>query len=96
MHQLVTLCETEDFLAKAEVIDNILFLHCDVKRNTVSSLKSVREGFSILKEEAYLHGWDEMYTYTQNGRWVRLIGGQYQQTVIVNDKEYEVYKWEVK
>lgn len=96
MHRIGVLCETDSFVAKGEVYNNLLFLHCEVKKNTKSALKEILSGLEILKEEAYLAGWDEMYTYTQNPRWVRLLGGIYLTEIVIDEKRYEVYKWELK
>lgn len=96
MRKIGVLCETDSFVATGEVYNDLLFLHCDVKKNTKSALKGVIEALAIVKEEAYLAGWDVAYSYTENGRWTKLIGGDYLTDVVIDDKKYEVFKWELK
>ncbi|MGL4584087.1 MAG: hypothetical protein ACRCVU_14040 [Flavobacterium sp.] len=90
------LCDTDEFKFTGEVIEGNFYLHCDVKKNTHNVIKHIRAAFELVKQYVYLEGWDFIFTYTENGRWVKLFNGKYVSSVKSGDREIEVYVWELK
>lgn len=95
--QISLLYTGEDFISHAEYAGGFLFLHCEVKVWNKSTLKKIRRGVKMVQESALKRGYDKpLFTYTQNPRWVKLIGGKYANEFDAEGKHYEVYKWELK
>lgn len=93
--QIVTLYADVDFWAQGELCEGFLFLHCDVYKWDRATLKKVREGIKILKAEIKAKGYDKpVFTYTQNPRWVKLLGAKYHNSFDFEGRDFEVWKWE--
>lgn len=95
--QVSLLYTGEDFISHAEYAGGFLFLHCEVKVWNRSTLKKIKEGIKLVQEYALERGYDRpLFTYTQNPRWVKLIGGKYANEFEYEGEKYEVYSWELK
>ncbi|AJT60717.1 hypothetical protein [Citrobacter phage CVT22] len=93
--QIAALYTGEDFISYAEYAGGFLFLHCEVKVWNKSTLKKIKEGIKLVKKYALTIGYDKpLFTYTQNPRWVKMIGGVYSDEFDAEDKNYELWKWE--
>lgn len=93
--QISLLYTGEDFISHAEYAGGFLFLHCEVKDNSLATLRKIKEGFKEVRRVAAESGYDKpVLTYTQNPRWVKLIGGKYKSTFEAEGKEYELWAWE--
>lgn len=88
--------EDDDAKVVAEVIDGLLFCHCFVKEGmSRDTLRKWKRWWAILKEEFYIVGWDELYTYTPNIRWCKLLDKDFEHvgTIDRDGKQIEVLKW---
>jgi hypothetical protein len=84
-----------DFWAQGELYEGVLFLHCDVYQNSTKTLRKIKVMLAEFREEAKQHGYDKpIFTYTQNGRWTKLVGGVYHNEFYHEGTLYEMYKWE--
>lgn len=97
MDRQVSLLYTgEDFISHAEYAGGFLFLHCEVKVWNKSTLKKIKEGIKLVQKHALARGYDKpLFTYTQNPRWVKMIGGEYVSTFDAEDEQVELWKWEL-
>ena len=97
IRQVVTLYSDIDFWAQGEICDGYFFIHCDVYKHNLKTLRKIKQGISHLKIALLERGYDKpLYSYTKNGRWVKLIGGEYLTSFNVEGEEYEVWQWELK
>lgn len=93
--QVVTLYADTDFWAQAELCEGLLFLHCDVYNKSLVTLRKVKAGIEILKAEIKAKGYDKpVFTYTQNPRWVKLLGAEYLNDFEFEGRHFEVWIWE--
>lgn len=93
--KIVLLYEGEDFKAYAELAEGLIFLHCYVHIWNKTTLRAIRRALSIFKTGIEDLGYkDALLTYTQNPRWVKLVGGKYVSNFTIEDSEYEL--WELK
>lgn len=93
--QIALLYTGEDFISHAEYAGGFLFLHCEVLVWNKSTLKKIKEGIKQVKERALEEGYDKpLFTYTQNPKWVKLIGGVYANSFEAEGEQYEVYLWD--
>lgn len=84
-----------DFWAQGEYCMGVMFIHCDVYTPTSSTIKKARKMFKEVREAVNQHGYDSpIFTYTQNPRFCKLMGGVYHNTFQFEGKTYEVWKWE--
>lgn len=94
--QIVTLYAGIDFWAQGEICEGYFFIHCDVYKNDLKTLRKIKEGIKVLKEALIEKGYTKpLYTYTKNGRWVKLIDGEYLTSFIEDNEEYEVWTWQL-
>lgn len=93
--KIVVFYDGPDYKAEGELCEGLLFLHCTVFTNSKSVLKKIKCNLNLIIEEVRARGYDlPVFTYTQNGKWVRLIGGVYHNSFEFEGETYEVYKWE--
>ena len=71
--------------------DGVVFLHCNVYKNTPSSLKAVKKELKELLEFYAEFGVLNIFSYTRNGRYASAVGGELINSFIYDDIEYEVY-----
>jgi len=69
-----SIIEDEGFSIKGEVQEGLLFLHCDVFKETKSVLKRLRDSFEVILDE--MGGGDNVavYSVTPNLRFVKFLG----------------------
>ncbi|MEN4889411.1 hypothetical protein [Erwinia billingiae] len=94
--KIATLYEGEDFKAEGEFTGGFLFLHCTVHQHSFKTLRKIKNTLQDIKDMAHSQwGYTEsLFAYTQNGRWCRLIGGEYLSSVEVDNQTYEVWEWQ--
>lgn len=93
--QISLLYTGEDFIAHAEYAGGFLFLHCEVMDWSLGTLRKIKRGLKHLREECLKNGYDRpLFTYTQNPRWVKLIGGKYLTEFEVYGEHFEVWIWD--
>lgn len=93
--KIVLLYEGEDFKTYAELAEGLIFLHCYVYIWNKTTLKSIKRALGIIKNGVEDLGYKgPLLSYTQNPRWVKLIGGKYVSNFTIEDSEYEL--WELK
>lgn len=71
--------------------EGLVFLHCKVHKNTPSCLKAVKKELKFLIEFYKEHGVHNIYAYTRNDKYARLMGGRLINTFVDGGVEYEVY-----
>lgn len=85
-------------MAQGEMVEGFLFLHCDVIDSSLCTLrkikKMIKEFHGIALKE---YGYDKpFFSYTQNPRWCKLIGGEYANSFEEGGRHFEVWVWELK
>lgn len=92
--QTRTVYEDEDFSVVLEERCSILFLHCYVDNYSKSVKKKMLDVFEELKQAAFYNGWGELYSYTPNGKFARLLpGAEKIDSFEEGGTEYEVFEW---
>ena len=89
----MTYYEDEDFKLECNDVFNESYLHCEVKKWTLSSLKKVFRIFAQLLNEKEQEGVTRLVTVTPNPKFASLLGGSHCETVKQEGIEYEVYQW---
>lgn len=96
MDRKVSLLYTgDDFIAHIERCDGFLFVHCEVLKWSTGTLRHIKKGLCELYkglEDAGYGG--PVLTYTQNPRWVKLVGGVYKSDFEYQGSNYEL--WELR
>ena len=69
------------------------FIHCDATAFSKGILKRMAHALCDLKEVSWDDGYHSLHCYTQNCKFVRMMGGAYLKSIECNNKVYEVYKW---
>lgn len=82
----------DDFHWRAEVRDGLIFLHVDVFKTDVKTIKKMKKYLSLLLRSLP----EAPYSYTRNGRFAKLLGATYKTSFILHDEEYGVWIWELK
>lgn len=82
----------EDIHAYVEDIDDQIFLHVDFLRVNKNAIRKTRQKWGEVILKLYEEGYEEAYTYTQDVRFVNLIGGAKK---IGQHENYGVYVWEL-
>jgi Ni,Fe-hydrogenase III small subunit len=75
--------------------DDKVLIHCTVAGWKLSSFKKGLQVFGAMQDFLVKEGFTEMWTCTPNPRFVKLLGGRYVSEGIYENKEYEVYKWDL-
>jgi hypothetical protein len=89
--------EDEDFSVVLEEWSSILFLHCYVDNYSKSVKKKMLDIFEELKQACFYNGWEELYSYTPNGKFARMLpGAEKIDSFKQGDVEYEVFEWVLK
>lgn len=73
MYKLETLAETENYLITLEERDGVLFVHMEVDFYNKTILKELRSLMEDLEREAWILGWDELFSYTANPKFARAL-----------------------
>lgn len=94
----VSLYKGDDFSVDAETTEGQVFLHCDVYKNSKTTLKRIRLFFEELTGEMLDRGHLAMFTVTPNRRFVEAIGKPFDiiDKVTYENVEYEVVAWALK
>lgn len=86
----------DDFTLEYNVWNNIWFIHCDVWNWSVKSLKKGLRVFRSMHKEALEQHATGLMTITPNPKFCQLLAGEFVGKVYdQQQKEYEVYKWEL-
>ena len=95
MSKYIEIYDDGDFNVKVEEQDGIMFLHCDVENFNKTVLKNMRTVFEEIKVAAAYFGWEEIFSYTPNPKFAKILGGESINSFEVCGKTYEVMKWEL-
>ncbi len=92
--------DDEEFQLWYEVINEELFVHVHIYSFNKTVLRDIKETFALLLIDAYFDGWEDVFTYTEDDRIVRLVGGGAIE-VGVNDPKLKslglrMFKWVLK
>lgn len=88
-----TYIETDDYRIWLEDINDQMFVHVTIYNSTKNVIESIKEGWAELLIDAYFQGYEDVFTYTQDNRIIKLIGGAIK---VGQHEDYEVWKWELK
>ena len=88
-----TYYETDDYRIWMEDINDQLFIHVAIYNSTKTVVTEIKEKWAELMIDAYFNGYEDVFTYTQDNRIIKMIGGA---TNIGQYNDYEVWKWELK
>jgi hypothetical protein len=83
----------EQFIVEYEIVNEKLFLHCDVTHFNSKVLRRMYDVFATMKQDFAKRGFAEMITVTPNPKFCELFNGQRGQRMVFNEKEYEVVTW---
>lgn len=80
-----------------EEINGYLFVHVTFTTFSKEILTKLKKVWWEFQARAYFDGYEEIFTYTQDDRIIKLVGGATE----INDKEldrinYRMFKWELK
>lgn len=90
------LYQDENILFSFNVYDGKLLIHCEMKDFKLSVLRRSWKIFGAFMNECVDKGIKEFYTVTPNPKFAEIFGGIFSHKMIYENKEYEVYKWELK
>ncbi len=68
-----TYIDNNYYTVDLEDCDGYLFVHVDVHKWSPNVLKMMKCDWENLKYDAYMNGYDHIFTYTQNMKYSRLI-----------------------
>ena len=88
--------EDEGFTFLIQQFNDRLVMHCEVHTWKLSVLKKIYEVFHTLQMEARALGIMSLVAITQNSRFTSLFNGVEVETIVVQDKEFKVIKWDLK
>lgn len=95
MSNVQEIYQDENFEVKVEEKEGILFLHCEVENFNKSVLKQMKVVMEEIKLACTAYGWTQIFSYTPNPKFGRLMGGESIDKFTHLDKEYEVIVWEL-
>lgn len=89
--------ENEQYQARLEEVDGVLYVHVVVHQMSKSTLSLLRKEFDVLKQKVRQAGYSHLFTYSTNSRFYKLFKGCER----VGDfewqgQDYEVMTWELK
>ena len=93
MSDQIIFYEDSDFYLAYEEQLGRRFIHCRATRFNKGILRRGAEVLSDLKWESSQEGHDFLYCYTQNGKFVRMMGGEFLREIEYDEEIYEVYQW---
>lgn len=88
-----TYYETNDYRIWMEDINDQLFIHVAIYNSTKSVMTEIKEKWAEFMIDAYFNGYEDVFTYTQDNRVVKMIGGAIN---VGQYNDYEVWKWELR
>jgi len=94
----IVVCEDSEVKVGAEVRDGLLFCHCYIKvESSLELMKKLRRWWAIVKEEAFISGFDYIHTYTPNIKFCKILDNSFDHldTIEVDGKQLEVLRWEL-
>lgn len=94
----IVVCEDSEVKVGAEVRDGLLFCHCYIKTEpSMYLMKKLKIWWAIIKEEAYISGFDYIHTYTPNIKFCKVLDDSFDHlgTIEVNGEKLEVLRWEL-
>jgi len=95
---ITTAWEDENIHCKFEDYDGLRFFHVEVMHFSPKLIREWRKNFEIVKEQCIQEGYNYLFSYTQNKKFIKMISKDFEEVSIVefNNKIYEVIKWELK
>jgi len=86
--------EDEDFSLTVEMMDDLPFIHLNIKKASKATIDSVMKKFAEVKALAYFDGYEAIYTYTQDKRMFNLFKpDRVLGPMNYLGKKYEVAEW---
>ncbi len=87
--------DSPELTAKLEHAFGETFLHCDVHKPSASVIRKLKELLQAVKEDRESKGvYRPLFSYTQNPRFAKLMGGEYLTDFERDGKHYEIWMWE--
>lgn len=94
--EIKTIYEDHTFRMVAEVVDEVMFVHCYVDEYNKTVKKNITAVFEEVKRAAQFFGWDAVHTYTDNPKFASLFEGGFKiKSFTFNETDYEVWRWEL-
>ena len=87
--------QNEDCKVAYQIYEDVVNIHCEMYKTTP---RTIRNGYKIFVEmQKYFkeQGYKALITITPNPKFVKMYGGVFVSTVVYDEKEYEVFKWEL-
>ena len=87
--------DSPELTAKLEEEFGETFLHCDVRKNSPSSIKKLKSLLAEVKKDRKERGIVRpLFSYTQNPQFAKLMGGVYLSEFDFENRHYEIWMWE--
>jgi len=99
MYRVITTAyEDDDVFCQFEDFESQRFFHVEVHNFSPSRVRAWREAFKDIKKKCIEDGYSELFSYTQNKKFVGMFSRDYEDVAVVEfeNKIYEVIKWELK
>lgn len=87
--------ENDDYTLEIEPFNNMIVLHCTVRKWTVSSLRHGYNKLGELMNTVSDLGYEQLITITPNPKFAKLFGGEVIDEFSHNNQKYEVVKWDL-
>lgn len=96
MSNVETVYKDDNFSVVKEEAYGVCFFHCYVDHFNKSVLKTMREVWEDIKEEARKDGWRVIHSYTPNPKFANLLPGAKKINEFeAQGKSYEVIEWDL-
>jgi hypothetical protein len=93
MFERKTYYEDDDIRVYLENINDNVFIHVGIFNMSKNILSKIKEKWAEVAIKMYFLGYEELFAYTKDRRIINLIGGAEK---IGQEKDYEVYKWDLR
>lgn len=86
------------FVIKWEKLNDQLFVHIEIMVASASVFTRIKEAWTAFMAQAYFEGYEDIYTYTQDPRIVKLVGGaiELKDDRLKETPDWRMFKWELK
>lgn len=92
-----TIKNNENYVVELEYVSGNLFLHCDVKKFNKSTLRSMIRDWLDMEEALSQEGFERVFAVPKDKKgFIKHTGWDFYGYVDEDDKELEVYVWELK
>lgn len=90
--------DSDDFTMKWEKLNEQLFVHIEIDRASQPIVEKIKEVWVSFQAQAYFEGYENIYTYTQDPRIVKIVGGavEVEDDKLKDTPDWRMFKWELK